>query len=74
MSKVLTFEVFCVTHEIPLDVTLFRYFYHLKKYGDWYYFSSLHFPLSPDLSCSNGNGKHRFCWVGVHNLCLPFAP
>lgn len=77
ISKVLTFEVFCVAHEIPLDVTLFCYFYRLKRYGDWHSFSSRHFPpppLSPNISCSNANWKIRFCWVGVHNLCFPITP
>ncbi|CAI9273962.1 unnamed protein product [Lactuca saligna] len=54
-SNIVTFEVFYVSHKIPLHVSLFRYFYRLKKYGDWFSFSSCHFPLSPYLGCSNGN-------------------
>ncbi|CAH1446763.1 unnamed protein product [Lactuca virosa] len=59
VSKIVTFEVFfCVAHEIPLDVSLFCYFYRLKKCGDWFSFSSRHFPLSPDLARPNGNWKN----------------
>lgn len=44
--KVIAFEVFEVSGRIPLSVLLFRYFHHLKKkYGDWFAFSSCHFPL-----------------------------
>ena len=74
MSKIVTFEIFCIAHEIPLYVTLFHYFYRLKKYGDWFSFNSRHFPLCPNLARSNGNGKSRFCWVDIHSLCLPFVP
>lgn len=31
MSKVLTLEVFCVAHKIPLDAALFHYFYCLNS-------------------------------------------
>ncbi|CAH1421096.1 unnamed protein product [Lactuca virosa] len=58
VSKIVTFEVFCVAHEIPLDVSLFHYFYRLKKYGDWFSFCIRHFPLSPDLVHSSRNWKN----------------
>ncbi|CAH1436585.1 unnamed protein product [Lactuca virosa] len=33
---------------------------------------SRHFPLSPDLSGSNGGWKSKFCWVDIHSFRLPF--
>ncbi|CAH1449424.1 unnamed protein product [Lactuca virosa] len=60
VSKVLTFKVFCVAHEIPLDVALFHYFYRLKRYGDRYSFSSRHFPLSPYLTRVTDGSKCPF--------------
>ncbi|CAH1439236.1 unnamed protein product [Lactuca virosa] len=74
VSKIVTFKVFCIAHEISLDVTLFCDFYRLKKYGDWFSFNSRHSPLSLDLFCSNGTWKSRFYWVDVHRLCLLFVP
>ncbi|CAH1426463.1 unnamed protein product [Lactuca virosa] len=74
VSKIVTFEVFCVAYEIPLDVLLFCYFYTLKKYGDWFSFRSCHFPLSPDLARSNGSWKSKFCWVDMYSMCLLFVP
>lgn len=72
VSKIVTYEVFCVAHTIPLNVSLFCYFYHLKRYVDWFSFRSRHFLLSRYLAHSNGNWKGRFHWVDIHSLCLPF--
>lgn len=68
------FRGLLLAHKIPLNFALFRYYYRLKRYGDWYYFSSRHFPLSPNLTQVTSSWISKLCWVDAHSLCLPFAP
>lgn len=71
LLKVIVFEVFCVSSRVPLHVSLFRYFCHLKKYGDWFSFSSRHCPLSHNLPSTNSVWKGKVCSVDSNSVCLP---
>lgn len=58
--------VYCLV--FPL--MFFWYFYRLKKYSDWFAFSSHHFPLVNDLPDTNNIWKIKFCFVDASSLCL----
>ncbi|CAH1432830.1 unnamed protein product [Lactuca virosa] len=74
VSKVITFYLFYVSSYIPLKVSLFLHLYRLKKYGDWYSFSSHHFLLVYALPGTNSGRKEKFCWVVSSSVCLTNVP